>query len=131
MRTSSICLLLITLSLGCNPAEQARRKAAQENLERIGEELKNDHQTNEASIAQFSHVIAAEAVFYTNGPQQSRPPDGTLPAGTKVNIVEEAGSYVRVRSSGGIDAYVAAGSVKQQTAAAEDVSDTMEGGSSD
>jgi hypothetical protein len=41
----------------------------------------------------FSHVITTEVEYYTTGPQQGRPPDGKFRAGTKVNIVQEAGSY--------------------------------------
>ena len=55
------------------------------------------------SVSEFSHVIAAETEYYTTGPQQGRPPDGKFPAGTKVSIVEDAGSYVRVWSDGGIE----------------------------
>ena len=60
MRISSICLLLSILCLGCNRAEEARRKAAVKNLKQIGEDLHNYHQTHQSSESQFSHVIAAE-----------------------------------------------------------------------
>jgi hypothetical protein len=62
--------------------------------------------------ATFSHVLVNEAEYYTTGPQQGRPPDGKFPAGTKVSIVRQAGSYTLVRSEGGIEAYVAADIVK-------------------
>ena len=61
----------------------------------------------------FSHVIAVETEYYTTGPQQGRPPDGKFPAGTKVNIVETAGSYTLVRAENGVEAYVAADAVKE------------------
>ena len=35
-------------------------------------------------------------------------------AGTKVSVVEESGSYVLVKSEGGVEAYVAADAVKPQ-----------------
>lgn len=63
----------------------------------------------------FSHVLAVEAVYYTTGPQQGRPPDGKLPSGTRVHIVRQAGSYTLVRTDGGIEAYVAADIVKTST----------------
>jgi len=61
----------------------------------------------------FSHVIAAEVEYYTTGPQQGRPPDGKFPAGTKVNIVREAGSYILVRSQDGVEAYVSGDAIKE------------------
>jgi hypothetical protein len=60
----------------------------------------------------FTHVVAVDTEYYLTGPQQARPPDGTLPAGTKVTLLEEAGSYCRVRSEGGIEAYVSTNSLQ-------------------
>jgi outer membrane protein assembly factor BamB len=106
-------LLLFVLFLGCNRAEETRRKAVKNNLKQIGEALKNYHETHESSASEFSHVIAAETEYYTTGPQQGRPPDGKFSAGTKVSIVEEAGSYVFVRSKSGVEAYVASDALTQ------------------
>ncbi|MDA1050982.1 MAG: protein translocase subunit SecD [Planctomycetota bacterium] len=64
--------------------------------------------------AKFSHVLAAETEYYTTGPQQGRPPDGKFTTGTKVRILEKAGSYVLVRSDGRVEGYVAADGVKQR-----------------
>jgi uncharacterized protein YgiM (DUF1202 family) len=54
----------------------------------------------------FTHLVAADTAYYLSGPQQAHPPEGTFSAGTKVTLLEEAGSYCRVRSEGGIEAYV-------------------------
>ena len=62
--------------------------------------------------AHFPHAISAPTEYYTNGPQQARPPDGRFPAGLKVVVLNEAGSYVRVRSETGIEAYVSAGALR-------------------
>ena len=59
----------------------------------------------------LTHVVHADSVYYTTGPQQSRPPDGTFKAGTKVKLVREAGSYSLVESEGGVAAYVSTGSL--------------------
>ena len=128
MRIWSICVLLVVVCLGCNRAEEARRKAVENNLKQIGEELHNYHEAHQSSDSEISHAIVAETEYYTTGPQQGRPPDGKFPAGTKVNVVEEAGSYVLVKSDGGVEAYVAADSVKQQEATTMDVSGIAEGG---
>ena len=98
MRILPFCFLIVVLFLGCNST--------------------NEHQQNDTdNVGQkesqaFTHVITVETEYYTTGPQQSRPPDGEFPAGTKVNIVEEAGSYVLVQSAGGVQAYVATDAVK-------------------
>jgi hypothetical protein len=60
----------------------------------------------------FTHIVATVTEYYLSGPQQARPPEGTLPAGTKVTLLEEAGSYCRVRSEDGIEAYVSTGSLQ-------------------
>jgi hypothetical protein len=54
----------------------------------------------------WTHRIKAETVYYLVGPQQMSPPDGKLAAGTKVTVVEEGGSYVRVVSEGGVAGWV-------------------------
>jgi serpin B len=105
-------LVMIVLCLGCNRAEEARRKAAQD----------------QSSDSEFSHVIATDSEYYTTGPQQGRPPDGTFPADTKVSIVEESGSYLLVKSEAGVEAYVSGDAVKQTKNTAMDVSGIVEGG---
>lgn len=128
MRIWSICVLLVVVCLGCNRAEEARRKAVENNLKQIGEELHNYHEAHQSSDSEFSHVIAAETEYYTTGPQQGRPPDGTFPAGTKVSIVEESDSYVLVNSEDGIEAYIASDAIKQKEGTTMDVSGIVEGG---
>ena len=60
----------------------------------------------------FTHTITIDTEYYTDGPQQARPPDGTMKAGTKVTLVEEAGSYCRVKSEDEIEGYVAVESLE-------------------
>ena len=60
----------------------------------------------------FTHMITTDTEYYTDGPQQARPPDGTMKAGTKVNVVEGAGSYSRVKSEDGIEGYVVVDSLE-------------------
>ena len=40
------------------------------------------------------------ATYYTSSPAQGRPPDGEIPPGTIVEVVERAGSYSRVQWDG-------------------------------
>ena len=65
-----------------------------------------------ASNAAPTHVVTADTVYYMSGPQQARPPEGKFKAGTKVTLVENAGSYSVVRSADGIQAYVSAASLE-------------------
>lgn len=61
----------------------------------------------------YTHVIAAETSYYLHGPQQAMPPQGKFRPGTKVIIIQDMGSYVRVKSEDGIEAAVSAGSLKK------------------
>ncbi len=62
--------------------------------------------------AAFTHTISVGTEYYLVGPQQAQPPDGTFKAGTKVKLVEEAGSYCVVESEDGVTAHVAVDAVK-------------------
>ncbi len=63
--------------------------------------------------AQWTHTVKMATEYYTGGPQQSRPPDGQLPPGTKVKIVEDAGSYVLVDAENGVNAFVSASALEE------------------
>jgi|TARA_B100001964_G_scaffold173365_1_gene190945 uncharacterized protein YgiM (DUF1202 family) len=64
------------------------------------------------SQAALTHVVTTDTVYYMSGPQQARPPEGKFKAGTKVTLVQKAGSYSVVRSAGGVQAYVSTASLK-------------------
>lgn len=59
-----------------------------------------------------THVVTVEEVYYLDGPQQMRPPDGKFKMGTRVELVQDAGSYSEVVSEDGIRAYVSTGVLK-------------------
>ena len=59
-----------------------------------------------------THATTFDTPFYLDGPQQARPPDGTLTAGTRVTLVNMAGSYAQVVLPDGRRAYVAADSLR-------------------
>jgi serpin B len=127
MRVWTICFLLTVISLGCeNRSEQARRKATVAKLKQMQLALQNYHETYQAPVSEFSHMIAVATEYYTTGPQQGRPADGEFSAGTKVKIVEQAGSYVLLQSEAGIKAFVAADAVKQQADTVMDLSEIVE-----
>ena len=54
----------------------------------------------------FRYVISEEVEYYTTGPQQGRPPDGTLPQGTKVDVRRRTGGYSLIKSADGVEGYV-------------------------
>lgn len=59
----------------------------------------------------FTHTVTLAVEYYKDGPQQGSPPDGTLESGTKVKIIEEAGSYVLIKASNGVDAFISADAI--------------------
>ncbi len=69
-------------------------------------------QVRKVSQASFTHILREETFYYLTGPQQARPPDGKLPAGTRVRLLENAGSYSLVKTEGNVRAYVAADVLK-------------------
>ena len=54
----------------------------------------------------FTHVTTERVDLYRDGPQQARPSETTLPAGTPVRVIDEAGSYSRVALADGSTGYV-------------------------
>jgi hypothetical protein len=110
MTTKFLSFLLATVLLvGCSnesttPPQPAQEPAAQQ-IEQSP--------TNPTKIDQtFTHTITTDTEYYLDGPQQARPPEGKMKAGTKVKVVEEAGSYWRVKSEDGLVGFVAADSLK-------------------
>lgn len=156
MRILLLGLLILVPCLGCSSIEEEGRKAFESNFDQLeNRQLKNDQIENDQiendqeeenqfegtprnrkqdpepaapEFTEFTHVITMETVYYITGPQQSRPPEGKFPAGTQVNLVEHSGSYVRVRSEGGIEAHVGADFVKQRENNTLDVSRVVESG---
>ena len=61
------------------------------------------------STSEYTHVVVRDAPYYTTGPQQSRPSDGTFSAQTRVKLLDDnpEGGYIEVESEAGIVAYVA------------------------
>ena len=62
--------------------------------------------------ASSTHTITTDTEYYLSGPQQARPPEGKLKAGTKVEVLEEAGSYCRVKSEDDVVGFVVTDSLK-------------------
>lgn len=100
--------LLMALSLSCQDLQQdqkpiensaARLKTTDAVLTGQGTKMK-------ASLT-FTHRITKDAPYYKTGPQQARPQDGILKAGTKIKLIKDAGSYSLVETEQGIEAYVA------------------------
>jgi hypothetical protein len=62
-----------------------------------------------ASLTHFpnaTHELASSTEFYRGGPQQARPADRRLDAGTLVRVIETAGSYTLVELEDGVGGYV-------------------------
>ena len=65
-----------------------------------------------AALAGCTHVIARTTPYYEDGPSQLDPPQGELEAGTYVLVVGKEGTYSRVWTVGGVDAYVLDGDLE-------------------
>ena len=107
---SHLVLCIVGLFLGCNQPSipnSAEKPADDETT------VKSQPKELEPIKTEITHVITTESEYYTTGPQQGRPPDGTFQAGTKVSVVENAGSYSIVESENGVRAYVATDSLKE------------------
>ena len=106
-----LVVLVLFALVGCADEPVPPTMAAKE------PEAKSDTQPSQDRNATVetnpTHAIVAETAYYRGGPQQAQPPDGRFEVGTQVKLIEEAGSYILVRSAEGITAYVAADSVKQ------------------
>lgn len=63
--------------------------------------------------AKFSPTLLLKHTvkYYSTGPQQGRPADGSLAAGTAVEALEAAGSYRRVRTADGTSGFVSSDSL--------------------
>ena len=86
LRLGLACLMLMGLFLGCCNSQNKKKEP--------------------------QPVIRYETVFYKIGPQQATPPDGKFEAGTRIEVIEEAGSYTLVRAEDGRQGYVASDAIK-------------------
>ena len=126
MKSRYLLLLALLVTWGCNqqeagnPANEepgSEQSATDKPKQETAADSTEDSQAPEIVApskkeVKVTHVITSEEVYYLDGPQQMRPPDGKFPAGTKVELVQEAGSYSMVVSEDGISAYVSTGALK-------------------
>ena len=126
MKTHLLFLVVLLGAWGCNnqqpagnskenkPAEPAtdENNPGQSAAEQPGDANNPEIEAPEKPAVKVTHVISGEEVYYLDGPQQMRPPDGKFPAGTRVELVQDSGSYSMVVSEDGIRAYVSTGALK-------------------
>lgn len=65
-----------------------------------------------APTSPWTHTLTRDEPYYLTGPQQGRPPDGRLKAGTKVSLLETAGSYARITAEDETTVWVATDALK-------------------
>ena len=126
MKTHLLFLVVLLGVWGCNnqqpagnsteskPAEPAtdENNPGQSAAEQPGDANNPEIVAPEKPAVKVTHVISGEEVYYLDGPQQMRPPDGKFQAGTRVELVQDSGSYSMVVSEDGIRAYVSTGALK-------------------
>ena len=98
-----VCLGFV---VGCAEMESPSDTPA-ENAQTAIEPSNDNQKPSDPADPTFTHMITAPTEYYKGGPHQAQPPDGQFKAGTKVNLIEKAGSYSLVRSEDGIEGYVA------------------------
>ncbi len=111
MTLRKICLGLLLLSLGCRIAEQDSRTKGNSEVNAPMEQA----QIFENAVpleGELSHLVVEDTPYYKDGPQQGRPPDGTLARGSKVRVDRSSGSYTLIVSDTGVKAYVATAALK-------------------
>jgi serpin B len=109
----AVCLMAMLVA-GCSPGVQSQQD------QQPGQQAGTPNP--------FTHVTTVDTEYYLDGPQQGRPADGRFAAGTPVVILQEGGSYTRVRSQDGIEAWIVADAVARPLASDIDVSDVVAGG---
>lgn len=102
-------LLTTALLIGCSNEATTPLQPTQEPAIQQTEQVPT---TSTKTDQTFTHTITTDTDYYLGGPQQARPPEGKMKAGTKVMLVEEAGSYCRVKSEDGVVGFVAVDSLK-------------------
>lgn len=92
----SIILMLLPLTIGCSYASNQSQKISHK----------------QAHFLTGTHIMIRTSEYYTNNPAQGRPADGSLKAGTEVQLINQAGSYTLVKIPSRIKVYVASTSLK-------------------
>ena len=92
----AIYAIIVSLPLACAPVASAVSQPS-----------------GAATSPSMGYVVPVETAYYSAGPQQGRPPEGTLPSGTRIRILREAGSYVQVETEAGQTVFVAADAVRR------------------
>jgi hypothetical protein len=118
MKLRVIVGLWMLASIGCNEiqevGEETRKASEQDNLQQIALASPQDGTADLQPKIVFDRRIATATEYYTTGPQQGRAPDGMFPVGTRVRLLEEAGSYTLVEAEDGITAYVTADAIHDE-----------------
>ena len=102
--TPFMLVLVLVPLLGCSTAAVYR---GPDSPPTSGEPMIN----TPASPSALTHVLTSDTPYYTQGPQQARPPNGTLTAGTLVAVIEDQGSYTVIQTKEGVVGHVASGAL--------------------
>ena len=97
LRVGLVYLILMVLTMG--GCADSRRQ------EHPGQDGDQDAKTSSGAF------INCDSVFYITGPQQATPPNGTFKAGTRIEVIQEAGSYTLVCAQDGRQGYVSSDAI--------------------
>lgn len=104
-----------------NPEDPAKSGESRAEYRPVKIERSQNHKPNKKEqpkamkpdTDEFSYTVLNDTPYYSAGPQQAGPPDGSFVKGTKLKVIKNAGSYSLVKSSDGIEAYVAVDDIKK------------------
>jgi hypothetical protein len=92
-RVLAACAVALAAALapGCKKKKEEERLLRQEN----------------APITTFTHVVGPRgAAWFDTSPEDARTATGRLPAGTRVQVFQEAGRFWQMKSEDGVRGYV-------------------------
>ena len=98
-------LLLFIFAAGCQNFLPPENSSEPNNLREDHVSHKPIHHAPDQP-EKFTHILTSDTPYYTSGPQQGGPPDGTLKKGTQIIVIQNSGSYSLVESADKIKAYI-------------------------
>lgn len=118
MKQYKVFWILVILALpmgGCVTTTKPRGEEENPSKKTILREKPRSTRTPEVNALTNNRrraVVFSRTVYYLDGPQQGRPPEGVFKSGTRVTIEVDNGGYIKVSADNGVTAWVSAGSLK-------------------
>jgi hypothetical protein len=103
---SAATLLGVAAMVGCEGRSPIQRSDPQPAADLVAPA------TPPPAEAELTHLLTEPTAYYLTSPAQSRPPDGSWAADTRVRVVESAGAFSRVTAPDGTTAWISSASLR-------------------